>query len=104
LKRINDVLIRDQRTLLAEVQQHDADDHAAFGRVVNEFRRSGLQLAIDDFGAGYAGLTMLAEFQPDLLKLDMTLVRRIEGSGPRQAIVRAIMQACIDLGTVGTIE
>ncbi len=42
------------------------DDHAAFGRAVNEFRRFGLQLAIDDFGAGYAGLAMLADFQPTL--------------------------------------
>jgi hypothetical protein len=33
------------------------DDHAAFGQVVDEFRRFGLQLAIDGFGAGYAGLT-----------------------------------------------
>jgi EAL domain-containing protein (putative c-di-GMP-specific phosphodiesterase class I) len=85
--------------LVLEITENEViDDHAAFGRVVNEFRRSGLQLAIDDFGAGYAGLTMLADFQPDLLKLDMTLVRGIEGSGPRQAIVRAIMQTCIDLG------
>ena len=85
--------------LVLEITEGEAiDDHAAFGRVVNEFRRFGLQLAIDDFGAGYAGLTMLADFQPDLLKLDMTLVRGIEGRGPRQAIVRAIMQACIDLG------
>ena len=89
--------------LVLEITEGEViDDHAAFGRVVNEFRRSGLQLAIDDFGAGYAGLTMLADFQPDLLKLDMTLVRGIEGSGPRQAIVRAIMQACIDLG-IGVI-
>jgi EAL domain-containing protein (putative c-di-GMP-specific phosphodiesterase class I) len=85
--------------LVLEITEGEViDDHAAFGRAVNEFRRSGLQLAIDDFGAGYAGLTMLADFQPDLLKLDMSLVRGIEGSGPRQAIVRAIMQACIDLG------
>jgi blue light- and temperature-responsive anti-repressor len=90
--------ITPDRLVLEITEGEVIDDHAAFGRVVNEFRRSGLQLAIDDFGAGYAGLTMLADFQPDLLKLDMTLVRGIEGSGPRQAIVRAIMQACIDLG------
>jgi blue light- and temperature-responsive anti-repressor len=90
--------ITPSRLVLEITESEVIDDHAAFGRVVNEFRRSGLQLAIDDFGAGYAGLTMLADFQPDLLKLDMSLVRSIEGSGPRQAIVRAIMQACIDLG------
>jgi len=90
--------ITPDRLVLEITESEVIDDHAAFGRVVNEFRRSGLQLAIDDFGAGYAGLTMLADFLPDLLKLDMSLVRCIEGSGPRQAIVRAILQACIDLG------
>lgn len=90
--------ITPDRLILEITEGEVIDDHAAFGRAVNEFRRSGLQLAIDDFGAGYAGLTMLADFQPDLLKLDMTLIRGIEGNGPRQAIVRAIMQACIDLG------
>jgi EAL domain-containing protein (putative c-di-GMP-specific phosphodiesterase class I) len=90
--------ITPDRLVLEITEGEVIDDHAAFGRAVNEFRRSGLQLAIDDFGAGYAGLTMLADFQPDLLKLDMTLVRGIQRRGPRQAIVRAIMQACIDLG------
>jgi EAL domain-containing protein (putative c-di-GMP-specific phosphodiesterase class I) len=90
--------IAPDRLVLEITESEVIDDHAAFAQVVNEFRRTGLQLAIDDFGAGYAGLTMLADFQPDLLKLDMSLVRSIEGSGPRQAIVRAIMQACIDLG------
>jgi EAL domain-containing protein (putative c-di-GMP-specific phosphodiesterase class I) len=90
--------IAPNRLVLEITEGEVIDDHAAFGRAVNEFRRSGLQLAIDDFGAGYAGLTMLADFQPDMLKLDMTLIRGIEGNGPRQAIVRAIMQACIDLG------
>ena len=74
--------ITPDRLVLEITEGEVIDDHVAFGRLVNEFRRSGLQLAIDDFGAGYAGLTMLADFQPDLLKLDMTLVRGIEGSGP----------------------
>jgi EAL domain-containing protein (putative c-di-GMP-specific phosphodiesterase class I) len=90
--------IAPDRLVLEITEGEVIDDHAAFAQVVNEFRRCGLQLAIDDFGAGYAGLTMLADFQPDLLKLDMTLVRGIESRGPRQAIVRAIMQACVDLG------
>jgi EAL domain-containing protein (putative c-di-GMP-specific phosphodiesterase class I) len=55
-------------------------------------------VAIDDFGAGYSGLNLLAEFQPDQVKLDMKLITGIERHGPRQAIVRAISQICSDLG------
>lgn len=74
---------------------HEPGEIAA---LLNEHRGTGLLVAIDDFGAGYSGLNLLAEFQPDLIKIDMKLVRGIESHGPRQAIVRAIAQACADLG------
>jgi blue light- and temperature-responsive anti-repressor len=69
-----------------------------FAAQINSFKSTGLRLAIDDFGAGYAGLNLLAEFQPDIVKLDMNLVRDIDSKGPRQAIARAVIQACADLG------
>jgi EAL domain-containing protein (putative c-di-GMP-specific phosphodiesterase class I) len=74
------------------------DDHAQFSETINRFRGLGLIVAIDDFGAGYSGINMLVDFQPDQIKLDMKLVRGIERHGPRQAIVRAICQVCKDLG------
>jgi len=52
---------------------------------------SSMSVAIDDFGAGYSGLNMLADFQPGQIKIDMNLVRGIERHGPRQAIVRAVV-------------
>jgi EAL domain-containing protein (putative c-di-GMP-specific phosphodiesterase class I) len=73
-------------------------DMAHFAELINEYRGLGVKFAIDDFGAGYSGLNLLANFQPDQIKLDMVLVRGIEAHGPRQAIVRAIGQACRDLG------
>jgi blue light- and temperature-responsive anti-repressor len=74
---------------------HDATN---FALRMNSYRARGLRVAIDDFGAGYSGLNLLAEFQPDAIKLDMQLIRDIESKGPRQAIVRAVIQACDDLG------
>lgn len=69
-----------------------------FSQLLNRYRAQGVSLAIDDFGAGYSGLNLLAYFQPDLIKLDMHLVRDIDGAGPRQAIARAVLQVCDDLG------
>ena len=86
------------RLVLEVTEEELVKDYAALLRTLNECRALGIRLAIDDFGAGYAGLNMLAEFQPDLVKLDMALIRRIEGHGPRQAIVRAVNQACLELG------
>lgn len=85
--------------LVCEVVESEAvRDLARFRRAVDAFRAAGMRVAIDDFGAGYAGLTLLAEFQPDIIKLDMALVREIDRHGPRQAIVRGIVRTCLDLG------
>ncbi|SAK74660.1 diguanylate cyclase [Caballeronia temeraria] len=66
--------------------------------IFRAYRRFGFQTAIDDFGAGYSGLTLLAEFQPDLIKLDMELVRGIDTDSVRQSIVRGVLSMCRDLG------
>lgn len=73
-------------------------DLAGFSASINEYRTSGIHLVIDDFGAGYSGLNLLADFQPDVIKIDMHLVRDIDSKGPRQAIVRAVIQASDELG------
>jgi EAL domain-containing protein (putative c-di-GMP-specific phosphodiesterase class I) len=54
------------------------------------YRREGFKTAIDDFGAGYAGLNLLADFQPDFVKLDMALIRHIDTDRARQTIVGAV--------------
>jgi len=85
--------------LILEVTESEAiADHTKFAGLLNAYRGLGLKVAIDDFGAGVSGLNLLADFQPDQIKIDMNLVRGIERDGPRQAIVRAIMQVCGDLG------
>jgi EAL domain-containing protein (putative c-di-GMP-specific phosphodiesterase class I) len=88
-----------ERKIFLEVTEGELiGDLARFSLTLNQYRASGIHLAIDDFGAGHSGLNLLAEFQPDVIKIDMHLVRDIEGKGPRQAIVRAVIQACDDLG------
>ncbi|MEO7086332.1 MAG: EAL domain-containing protein [Gemmatimonadaceae bacterium] len=85
--------------LVLEVTEGEAiGDAAAFARAIDEYRGAGVRVAIDDFGAGYAGLNLLADFQPDVIKLDMHLIRNIESRGPRQSIVHAIIAVCRDLG------
>ena len=65
---------------------------------LNRFRSFGLSFAIDDFGCGYSGLNLLADFQPEILKLDSGLIRDISKRGPRQAIVRGVLRTAFDLG------
>lgn len=90
--------VRADQLVLEILEREVIRDVGAFVTAVNEYRRSGLIFAIDDFGAGHAGLNLLAEFQPDMVKLDMHLVRGVQRHGPRQAIVRGIARTCVDLG------
>lgn len=66
--------------------------------IVAEYRRQGLRMAIDDFGAGFAGLSMLATFQPDIVKIDRALCEKIQDRRTSRVIVRAIQQMCADMG------
>ena len=66
-------------------------DVAHVQRIVAEYCKQGFATALDDFGAGYAGLNLLASFQPDFIKLDMELIRGIATSPARQTIVAGVI-------------
>jgi EAL domain-containing protein (putative c-di-GMP-specific phosphodiesterase class I) len=65
-------------------------------------RALGFRLAVDDLGEGYAGLTTFVRFAPDIAKIDMSLVRGIDGHAIKQRIVASLVQLCRDLG-VGVV-
>jgi EAL domain-containing protein (putative c-di-GMP-specific phosphodiesterase class I) len=80
--------------------KHEATiaDPSATARWLQKYREMGVLVSIDDFGSGHAGLALLDHYQPDLISLSMWLVRDIQSHGPRQAILRGLMQTCGDLG------
>ena len=65
---------------------------------VAKLKALGFQIAIDDLGAGYAGLTSFTQLEPELAKLDMSLVRGVDKDSRRQSIVRSMKRLCDDLG------
>ena len=87
-----------ERITMEIVETEIITDTAQFVETVNYFRGRGVRLSIDDFGAGFAGLNLLTRFQPDSIKVDMSIVRDVDSSGPRQAIMHGIIRTCIDLG------
>lgn len=87
-----------ERIVLEVTEGEVLGNQDRFTELVGIYRGLGMRVAIDDFGSGYSGLNVLADFQPDQIKLDKRLVRNIDHEGPRQAIVRAIQQVCRDLG------
>ncbi len=73
----------------------DIDDLTAR---IARLRALGFRIAVDDLGAGYAGLSTFALLEPEFVKLDMSLVRDIHVSQVRQRVVASMISLCKDLG------
>lgn len=68
-----------------------------FTSAVRQLKSAGINVAIDHFGAGFAGLQLLAQFQPDRIKINRDLIANVHKSGPRQAIIQSIIKCCASL-------
>ncbi len=87
-----------ERLLFEVSEREDSVDKAHLKSIFEDYTKRGFKTAIDDFGAGYAGLALLAEFQPHFIKLDMDLLRGIDADPVRQTIVEAMLTMCRKLG------
>lgn len=86
------------RLVFEFTENEEMTDPAHVANIVETYQAMGFGTALDDFGAGHAGLSLLARFQPDIIKLDMELVRGIDASLPRRIIVSGITSMCQALG------
>jgi EAL domain-containing protein (putative c-di-GMP-specific phosphodiesterase class I) len=87
-------------SLVFEFTEGEQVDDAHLTRIIESYKAMGFKTAIDDFGAGFSGLNRLAKFQPDIVKLDMELIRGIDTDRVRRALVRSVVGACEELGVI----
>ncbi len=87
-----------ERIIFEVVENDPLGDPARLIEIMREYKRFGFLNALDDFGNGYRDLALLADFQPDIIKLDMRLLRDIDHNAPRQIIVSGMIAMCRDLG------
>jgi len=64
---------------------------------MRRLREMGYRIAVDDLGAGYAGLSSFAQIEPEIVKVDMSLVRDLDQSQTKQKLLRSIVELCRDL-------
>lgn len=79
-------------------------DTAHLVRIVESYRSLGFMTALDDFGSGYAGLGLLCDVHPDIVKIDMAMIRGIADDPRRRKIVGALSDLCADLGILVIAE
>jgi diguanylate cyclase (GGDEF)-like protein len=86
------------RLIFELTEGEEVTDKDKLRQIFVVYAEQGFRTAIDDFGAGYSGLSLLTEFQPRIVKLDMQLIRGIDQHPARVAIVRGVLAMCREMG------
>ncbi len=81
-------------TVIEITENSVIDDFDQMRDIVRQLRAHGFRVAIDDAGAGYAGLQTMVEVEPDFIKLDISLIRGVESSIVKQRLVRTLRDFC----------
>ncbi len=92
------------RVVLEVTERASLDEVRDMGSRIGRLKELGYQIAVDDLGAGYAGLTSFMQLEPDIAKLDMSLVRGVDTDLRRQSIVRSMNSLCNELGVMVIAE
>ncbi len=88
----------DKQRLVIEVTEHQRiEDYASLAKSLKAIAGKA-RIAIDDVGAGYAGLRHLVDLAPDILKLDMSLTRDIDRDPARRALASALVRFSHEIG------
>lgn len=93
-----------ERLIFEFTENEEMADTAHVANIIENYRRMGFATALDDFGAGHAGLSLLARLQTDIIKLDMELVRGIDISMPRRMIVEGLVAVFARMGITTVAE
>jgi EAL domain-containing protein (putative c-di-GMP-specific phosphodiesterase class I) len=86
------------RFVLEITERAHLDDIPDARARVGALRMSGFRIAIDDLGAGHAGLASISQLEPEIVKLDMSLVRNVQNEPIKARLVRSIVSTCRELG------
>ncbi|APE07462.1 hypothetical protein BM528_00815 [Alteromonas sp. RW2A1] len=96
--------LKPQQLILEVTESEIIEEGALFFDAIENLRSREIRVALDDFGAGYAGLSLLADFLPDKIKLDRRITTNIHENGPRQAIFEAVYEFANSMGIPLIVE
>ena len=91
--------------MVIEITEHEAiEDYAVLSTTLEELRRRGVRLAIDDAGAGFASLRHTLLLRPDIVKVDISLTRDIDGDRAKRALTSALVSFGEEMGVAIVAE
>jgi len=86
------------RIVLEVTERASLEDIPNIRQRIASLRELGFRIALDDLGAGYAGLTSFTLLEPEFAKLDMSLVRGVDANPVKRKIIRSMVRLCQDMG------
>ncbi len=93
-----------ERIVLELTEHEEVEDYDALIKQIDLLRYMGIRVAIDDAGAGYAGLQQIVRLRPDIIKLDMSLTSNVDKDVVRRALASALKQFARDTGALIVAE
>lgn len=91
-------LIPADRVVLEITEHSQIDDYVPLQRALEDLRRLGVRVAVDDAGVGYAGLQHILRLEPDIIKLDLELTHGVHNDPARRALALAMVRFAADVG------
>jgi len=86
------------RLIFEITEDEEVRDRAHLRGIIDEYQRCGFRVALDDFGSGYSGLSLLADLPVDHIKVDINLVRNLPSRPRALAIVKSVVALATALG------
>ncbi len=93
-----------ERLIFEILESEGIDNYAAVSDFIARAKALGVRIAIDDFGSGYSNFEHLLRLDVDLLKIDGSLVRQLDGSGDAESLIRGIVGFARELGIATVAE
>lgn len=102
--KITELLKRNGESAVVEFTEEAEMSDDALEKFKEHFSKLGVQVAIDDFGTGYSNINNLLRYTPNCVKIDRSLLTRIESKPQNQHFVREIIKFCHDSGSLSLAE
>jgi EAL domain-containing protein (putative c-di-GMP-specific phosphodiesterase class I)/CheY-like chemotaxis protein len=93
-----------ERVVLEITERASLDDIQELATRVADLRKLGFRIAIDDLGAGYAGLSSFALLEPEFAKIDMSLVRDVDRNKMKRGLIRLLVSTCKEMNITVVAE
>ena len=90
--------VKSEQIVFEITERHTVEDFQVFNQSMSMFREAGFKFAVDDTGAGYASLNMIAEIMPDFIKIDRSIIQNIDKHDVKNSVLKSLILLAKNIG------